>query len=91
MDRTLYCDEVTARLQKTRAAHERRAFPAPAGRETARLMAQKQQENANFIVRVDATLARVARLRESAPADWDAEERELERELAEIDAIAMTL
>jgi hypothetical protein len=91
MDRIAYCEQTAARLAAMRDELSRRAFPEAATRGAALEIEETRKRHAAVLERIAATLDKVDALRASTAPRWDAEKRDIDRELAAIDELRRSL
>jgi hypothetical protein len=90
MDRVTYSQRIGARLTELRAAHAARTFPQPGTLAAARSMSARKQKTQEILAKIDGLSARVSAL-PTAEADFESEQREVDRELSEIESLSMSL
>jgi len=91
MDRATYCQQVETRLRELQETLSRRAFPRPATVDTARELAALKERNEAVLKQIADVLARVAALRASPDPDWETKKADIDREVAEIETLRMSL
>lgn len=91
MDRVTYSQQVATRLDALRAAREARKFPEPSTRAAASNVSDQRRRNDELLDSIRRLLTRVDAAKTMSDNDFEAERREIDRELSEVEALAMSL